>query len=443
MRIISRLTLGLIILSSLLILIWYIGARVVHSTKLNGITTNSSIKYNLSYVSDQGQIVTVKSDSSNNVIISDENGLFAWPTWSPDGRKLTYSGLINQNEPDQEINLYLFNMETNRETLIGLGYHKPLSLLAEGLIHYTLWSPDSRSIAIITVTSSGASLFVYNLYEKGPAQLVLSQGPIWISWSPDSHSLLVHRRFDHFLVDRTNTEKVRDLDISFGGYRVPAWHPFDNSITVVMEENEDTVKIFSIEVVDQNRIGSKRELIQASPVPMFLWSPDGTTLAASSSARLLPYEDVDLLISRKLTLLREHDISIPYFIEDNIIAYFWSPDSTKIAYVLASETPGVLRWMLLDIREGISRLLTDFIPSREQLTVFQFFDQFAYSHNPWSPNSRTLVCAGELWSGIITANLASTTNELSNQSDIILIEIDGYTNPRSIAKGVLAFWSPN
>lgn len=442
MRIKNRLTLGLIILSSLLALTWYIGVQVINPTQLDGLTDSNLTKYSLSYVSDQAQIVTVKSDGSNRTIISDDNGLFAWPTWSPDGRKLIYSGLINQNKPDQEINLYLFNMETKSETLIELRGHKPQGLLANGLIHYTLWSPDSRSIAIITVTSSGASLFVYHLNDKNPAQLVLGQGPMWIAWSPDSQSLIVHRRFDHFLIDRINTKEVHNLDISYGGYRTPAWHPLDNSITVAMEDSEKILKLFSIEVIDHNRVGSTRGLIQASPVPIFLWSPDGTILAVSSSARLLPYEDVELLVSRKLTLFREDDASIPYFIEDNIIAYFWSPDSSKIAYVLASETPGVLRWMLLDVKQGISRLLADFIPSREQLTVLQFFDQYAYSHNLWSPDSSALICAGAIWSGTITAKLASTTNDLSDESDIILIETDGYSNPMPIAKGVLAFWSP-
>ncbi len=442
MRIKNRLTLGLIILLSLLAITWYIGTQVINPTKLDGITKDNLTQYSLSYVSDQAQIVTVKRDGSNRAIISDDNGLFAWPTWSPDGRKLIYSGLINPDKPDQEINLYLFNMETNSETLIELGGYKPEGLLANGLIHYTLWSPDNQSIAIIAVTSSGASLFVYHLSDKKPAQLVLGQGPMWIAWSPDSKSLLAHRRFDHFLIDRINTMEVHDLDISYGGYRAPAWHPFDNSITVAMEENEEILKLFSIEVIDHNRVGSTRGLMETSPVPIFLWSPDGTILAVSSSARLLPYEDVELLVSRKLTLLREDDASIPYLIEDNIIAYFWSPDSSKIAYVLASETPGVLRWMLLDVRQGVSRLLADFIPSREQLTVLQFFDQYAYSHNLWSPDSSALICAGRIWSGNITANLASTTNDLSDESDIILIETDGYSNPIPIAKGVLAFWSP-
>ena len=83
------------------------------------------------------------------------------------------------------------------------------------------------------------------------------------------------------------------------------------------------------------------------------------------------------------------------------MAYFWSPDGSRLAYVALSKKAGILRWTVLNVVNGERWPLVDFIPSRDQLTIFQFFDQYAYSHSPWSPDSRSLVFAGKLVDGAV------------------------------------------
>ena len=63
--------------------------------------------------------------------------------------------------------------------------------------------------------------------------------------------------------------------------------------------------------------------------------------------------------------------------------------------------------------------------------MFAFFDQYAYSNNLWSPDSRALVYSGR------DLNANGTGN-----NTIQIVPADGSTLPVTIAPGSLASWSP-
>ena len=127
-------------------------------------------------------------------------------------------------------------------------------------------------------------------------------------------------------------------------------------------------------------------------------------------------------------------------IQDNVIAYFWSPDGSRLAYVAPSRTEGALRWTVVNAADGERWPLVDFIPSRDQLTMFQFFDQYAYSHSLWSPDSRSLVFAGRLADE--TMAILARYDAVSQESHIIVVDTDPQPLRQIIADGTLGFWSP-
>ena len=69
------------------------------------------------------------------------------------------------------------------------------------------------------------TLFIDDLRDSLGPTPILDQGPLWMSWSPDSQYLLVHRGGNHFLVNTLEGMRVDELDIDAFGYRVPAWKP--------------------------------------------------------------------------------------------------------------------------------------------------------------------------------------------------------------------------
>ena len=102
---------------------------------------------------------------------------------------------------------------------------------------------------------------------------------------------------------------------------------------------------------------------------------------------------------------------------------------------MANAVRGRQRAKLLDVADGTRMTLVDFTPSAPQLTQFQFFDQFAYSHTTWSPDSDALVFASNLEvSGLAEGDVLSP--------QIIVARIAPVPSVRAIADGLMAFWSP-
>ena len=438
-----RIYAGFVVLVTVLVVIAVLGGRGGLTSSTNPLPPEQGVN-RIAFVGLDGQVRSMNPDGSEVRQISSGEGFFTWPTWSPDARRLVYSGVVRDGRGNPRISLLAFNAASGSTHEIYAGEPGIAGLLADGVVHYPLWSPDSRSLAFIAVTSRGLTLFVDTLEDGGDADLVLDQGPLWMSWSPDSRYLLVHRGADHFLVSTLDGIGVTKLHIRAIGYRVPAWKPQGVTVTLASANGPGRYTIFTADVVAGDLdvlepITYLRE-IGFRLNPAFLWSPSGEFLALAGSSRVINYLGLNLLVYRDLVLVSEDRADEQILIQDNVIAYFWSSDGAKLAYVMPSDTPGILRWMILNVADGKRWPLVDFIPSRDQLTMFQFFDQYAYSHSLWSPDSQSLVFAGRLSTGAVAASWGRERG--AQGSHIIVLSVGPHPSPASIAEGILGFWSP-
>ena len=97
---------------------------------------------------------------------------------------------------------------------------------------------------------------------------------------------------------------------------------------------------------------------------------------------------------------------------------------------------------MLDVASGSTTNLVDFAPSPDQLTMFQFFDQYAYSHRLWSPDSRFLVFSGRLSARATSAGF--TAQSARSASKVFVVDAAGpMRTVHEVAEGVLGFWSPS
>ena len=104
---------------------------------------------------------------------------------------------------------------------------------------------------------------------------------------------------------------------------------------------------------------------------------------------------------------------------------------------MPSETRNVLRLMVMDVTNGDGWPIADFTPSLEQTTIYQFFDQFAYSHAQWSPDSDAL-----LFAGILSTEGVSASFGMQQASQIYVVGAEPFSQAEPIAAGVVAVWSP-
>ena len=150
--------------------------------------------------------------------------------------------------------------------------------------------------------------------------------------------------------------RVDELDIRAVGYRVPAWKPTGAIVTLASGDGPGRYTIFTAEVVagglDVPQPITDLHEIGFPLTPAFLWSPSGDLLALAGSARMISYLGQTILVYRDLALFSESRTALTILIQDNVMAYFWSPDSSRLAYVAPSQTADTLRWTVLDVANG-------------------------------------------------------------------------------------------
>ena len=127
--------------------------------------------------------------------------------------------------------------------------------------------------------------------------------------------------------------------------------------------------------------------------------------------------------------------------QDLVIAFFWSPDSRKIAYFVpeisipsgqrevslqVQEAQFTLELHVLDVQTGDSQRLIEFTPTEDFVRIMQFFDQYQRSATVWSPDSNNLVISAI---------------EQDGEHVIYALEISENSEARRLASGRLAFWS--
>ena len=393
----------------------------------------------IAFVNADGEVMTMTPDGLQARMISPAvEGFFTWPTWSPDANTIVYSGVIDDGG-ELQLNLYASDNSGAGNRVLYASEPGEVGLLARGVVHYPLWSPDGSHLAFIATTANGLSLFMDDLRDNPEARRLLDDGPLWMSWSQDSSSLAVHRGVDHFLIGGEDLVTPQQLNIREIGYRVPAMHPVDGSLTLRTQPGALNASVSSVRL-DGPNVMSVTPLRRVEGEAAFLWSPTGRHLAVAEATQYLMYRDTALRIYNGISVLTIGESQDVIELELPVLAYFWSPDGTKIVLVTLSERQTALSWALYDVESDERTRLVDFAPSAEQLTIFQFFDQYAYSHTVWSPDSSSIVFAGDLLTDSVTASLGGHPGHSSFH--IVVVDVEPVAEAHVITEGIMGFWSP-
>ena len=411
----------------------------------------------IAYIDSDGQLVTVNPDGSDRNLLTtgavaraggvlaqpiSRDRIYSWPVWSPDGTRIAVSLITGTSASDAEISVQSLEASTGVGGSVFTN-ETPLTI-ADGTPHYVQWSPDGRHLGVTAATPDGLTLFVVDANpasggEPPAAALPVQRGaPLYFDWSPDSNALAVHSGEEVSVLhlnDGVGQPSVQPVSSS-RSFRTPAWSP-DGSRLAWSAPGGDSEAMWVGLPDDPDHMPLRLAEVEGSCA--FLWSQDGQTIALAD-------RQVDGSPAYRRLRLVAADGSGEQVVkeEDWVLGFFWEPNGTRLAWVALNAEERTMEWRV--VSPGVAAAgdeLEDsavgglrFSPSGETFLMLAFFDQYARSHSPWSPDGSGLVVSG-------TQQYLSERRNGSGASGarVYVAETGDGGGLRDIAGGGIAVWS--
>ena len=350
---------------------------------------------------------------------------YSWPTWSPDGKKLAAS-LMEVTDGQPEISVQVIDAATGAATTVFR--NEVPGLVAENAPHYLYWSPDSRTLAVLASTPQGLTLFAADTESLTDPTVIESGAPLYFHWGADGQSMLLHVGEElKFLTRPFGASSGQPIDAD-PGFRVPALSPAGRYMAYMGTGATSG----SLLIAETGTTGTARNALDIGSRAAFAWSSQGGDLAVADQ------QNDNAPTFNRLRVVPGDGGSIKTVAEGRIIAFYWSPNGEMLAWVGLDGGNREFVWWAATVEGGEARELLRAQPSNDMLVTLSFFDQYAYSHSPWSPDSSRLVLA-------IVPNRSREGRNGSTPPGprIFVVEASGSSEPVEVGAGSLAFWSWN
>ena len=360
----------------------------------------------------------------------DRGDSYSWPTWSNDGTKLAVSR-VSVRGAGAGLSVQVYDLESGRMTA---AYTNEIPApVADGTPHYLYWSPDDRYLSLLAPTPEGLSLFVKDLRADEEAGSVSVGAPLYYHWAADSSRLAVHSGDRVTLEEPTPSAQETRIAVDSFNFRAPALSP-DGSQLAFGGIVGGVEGVFLADT-DSGSSRAPTLLVETQALNAFTWSPDGSIIAVAEQTR------PGTPVFNRLTLLTPDGAQRSTLVDEQLVAFFWSPRGDSIAWI--GIDPGN-RSMDLAVSpvdgvqaSGEPRHLFQFSPTGELFTLFSFFDQYAYSHSIWAPDGSALVVAGT-----DGPEPARRNGSGPHGGQVYVVDV-GTGEARRIASGKVAVWSWN
>lgn len=301
------------------------------------------------------------------------------------------------------------------------------------------WTPNGQYVCFLTNqwSPAGGQVQMHYLDPNDHTKVTSMEGgeAYYWAWEPGNNSqFLAHIARDaqsRIVLVSTQPERETVMKLQPGTFATPAWSPDGQQIMLAIAD--DTKAGNTLVITDlQGRI--EQDLGQTGNSTAFSWAPDGKYVAFIASDRKWGNPLGPLTVQGIESPDKKITVDDPF-----AFAFFWSPDSEKIAYFtlemaagdkLSADNGGfssLVTLYMLDVKKGEKKNLLSFYPTYPFMEVLQNFDQYQYSSSFWSPDSENLVVSTSAGDGASAA--------------IVVVPVSGNLEPRPIAEGWLAFWS--
>ncbi len=410
-------------------------------------TTNPN---RIAFIDANGQLGTVAPDGRDLRMLTAGEQAFQFPAWSPDNETIAVIGSTEHDAGIYVVREQTLLFDVVVQSLYQSHTQPPI---------YLSWSPNSQWLSFLALhATQRLALYLTSLDGSSPitndSQPVMAGQPCFWQWQADSRGFLAHADLGRdnarlaFVKLEGSETTLHDLGVQPGDFQTPGFSP-DNQQWAYAEHRRDVAESHLI-VASQTR---KQALADYQGMAALSWSPVAAQLAFIQPSASAQH------IYGPLYIWDAASAAVQPLIEANTLAFFWSPDGQKIAYLTLDahaqrttlipptfvtngrftgswpfmhtaptiEQSQPLRLVLhvVDVQNGRSQTLAVFEPWALFVNQFlPFFDQYALSHRLWSPNSDALVVP------IVKGDTAQ----------IYVVPINGGP-ARPIAEGFMATWS--
>lgn len=389
----------------------------------------------IAYLATDGNIYTVDQGGSNLTPITsdahiDDSGFkfYGLPIWSPNSESLAFASYEGEGGAQTPSSMGLVTAGKDGSSLTQA--HKS----ADYLVFY-YWSPTSDQLGFISSTPNQGLALRTVSSSGGEAQLVDVGSPYYWAWSPDGRAMMSHVGGSlgseaRLSLLQLGPEVVEyGLDVELAPFKAPAFSPDGSQVLVAGRTEAGTNALMVMDVFGRDA----RVLTEFNGNIAFAWSPNGRRVA------YLVSPSDDLGSPGTLGVIDPAGKADPIAVEnEDVYAFFWSPDSQSIAYFVdrpqedaqASSQQQNFIWGLyvLDAANGRTHAVQETLVATQQfLQVIPYFDQYQRTLNIWSPDSKNLVVSAYRPDGTPTISVMAASGNLE---------------PRYIADGLTAVWSP-
>jgi len=388
-------------------------------------------KNRIALIGNDFQIFTVAPDGKDLLQITHSRFQFSLPTWSPDGRRLAFTGVAGRGRGG------LFASPTGRSAPTLLASRPPI---------YFNWSPDSSSVTYLVAVQGGMALHEVSVSDPRDNQRRGVSLPFYWAWSPEPDTLVSHRGNRVEFSRGEETVRVTGPDSAATSFSAPAYSRDGKTAYYVARDQSDELAIMAF---DTESLTSRT----VSPVEGYcrmVLSPDGRYLAYVQSSRAGNPRGgeahlIDLATGKSSQV-----------VDFRTAAIFFSPDGKRMAILsppqedeLGSVLPGgdeargrgrsrgrrspargiPYQWWVHDLTSGETSVLVSLRMPVILARVMVYFDQMYPSHSFWSPDSRYLVTA-------------SRATGRGKKAQVWVIDTEQIDPPVAVADGQFAVWSP-